>query len=151
MIFGEGAAACLVRDSGERDRLLSYATSVQGDLDLELPEVAVRFEREYPDSLAGVVNAAIGQAGLGLDDIRLLLPHNVNVASWQRLCRRLDWPIERVMLDNVPLVGHAFCADAFINYRTALDGGRLSPGDHYLVVAAGAARGPTFAAMVFQH
>ena len=58
-------------------------------------------------------------------------------------------PLERVFLDNVPVTGHCFCADPFINYRTALDLGRLRPGDHYLIAAVGL--GATFSAMVFEH
>lgn len=151
VVFGEGAAACLVSAHGERDRLLSYAASVNTELDLDRPEVAVRVEQEYPDWLAEVITTAVARAGVDLDDIRLILPHNVNVASWNRVCRRLGSPIDRVLLDNVPRAGHTFCADAFLNYRTAAERGLLRPGDPYLIAAAGAARGATFSAMVLQH
>jgi 3-oxoacyl-[acyl-carrier-protein] synthase-3 len=84
-----------------------------------------------------------------LNDISLILPHNVNTVSWRRLCRQLGYPIDRVVLDNVPLTGHSYAADGFINYRTAVDRGLLKPGDRYLVAAAGL--GATFSAMVFEH
>lgn len=151
VVFGEGAGACLVRADGDRDRLLSYATDVDTGLDLDLPDVAVQVEREYPDRLASVVRGALDRAGLAVDKLALVLPHNVNVASWQRVCRRLGLSPDRVLLENVPRLGHTFCADAFLNYRTARDRDLLSPGDHYLVTAAGSARGATFSAMVFQH
>jgi 3-oxoacyl-[acyl-carrier-protein] synthase III len=151
VVFGEGAAACVVRADGERDRLLSYATSVNTALDLDLPEVAVRVEQEYPDWLAAVITTAVARAGLGLDEIDLILPHNVNVASWQRVCRRIGSPIDKVMLVNVPRAGHAFCADAFVNYCTARERGLLRRGRRYLIAAAGAARGATFSAMVLEH
>ena len=93
--------------------------------------------------------AAADQAGLKLGEISLILPHNVNVVSWQRLSRRIGFPAERVLLDNVPVTGHVFCADTFLNYATAVAGGRLAPGDRYLVAAAGL--GATFSAMVFEH
>jgi 3-oxoacyl-[acyl-carrier-protein] synthase III len=70
---------------------------------------------------------------------------------WRRLCRRIGLPVERVLLDNVPRLAHVFCADAFLNYRTAAVRGLLRPGDRYLVAAAGAGRGATFSAMVFEH
>jgi 3-oxoacyl-[acyl-carrier-protein] synthase III len=151
-IFGEGAAACLVRADGPRDRLLSYATSTRGEFDgrlEDLPELAARYEQEYPDSLAQVLLAAVAQAGLQLDEISLILPHNVNVVSWQRLSRKIGFPVDRVLLDNVPVTGHAFCADSFMNYATAMDRGLLRPGDRYLFAAAG--MGATFSAMVFEH
>lgn len=150
-MFSEGAAACLVRRGGDRDVLLAYATSLHGKEDLELPECAAAFEREYPGALAGVMCAAVAQAGLGLDDIELILPHNVNLVCWQRACRRIGVPIERVLLDNIAAIGHAFCADAFLNHRTARERGLLRPGAHYLVAAAGAAHGAMFSAMVFRH
>ncbi|WP_026423522.1 ketoacyl-ACP synthase III family protein [Actinokineospora inagensis] len=151
-VFGEGAAAALVGATGPNDRMLSYATSVRGDFDGRLiidPELALRFQHEYPELLAGVLLTAVEQAGITLDDIALLVPHNVNSVSWRRLAKRIGYPVERVVLDNVPVTGHSFAADPFLNYRTALDQGRLRPGDRYLVGAAGL--GATFSAMVFEH
>ncbi|GHJ47726.1 3-oxoacyl-ACP synthase [Catellatospora sp. TT07R-123] len=148
-VFGEGSAACLVAATGPRDRLLSYASSMHGEFDGEHADVAAVFQRQYPNSLAEAVAAAVERAGIGLDDVALILPHNVNLISWQKVCRRLGVPTARVVLDNIARYGHVFCADAFINYETARD--RLRPGDRYVVAAAGAGRGATFSAMVFEH
>jgi 3-oxoacyl-[acyl-carrier-protein] synthase III len=151
-IFGEAAAACLVAAGGERDRLLSYAASSRGEFDgrlEDMPGMAARYEQEYPLALSETIRAAVGRAGLSLDDISLILPHNVNAVSWHRLSRRLGLGVDRVLLDNVPVTGHAFCADAFINFQTALGRGLLRPGDRYLFAAAG--QGATFSAMVFEH
>lgn len=151
-VFGEASAACLVSHDGERDRMLAYACSVRGEFDGRMednPDLMTQFQREYPESLAQVMRAAAGEAGLTLADISLILPHNVNVVSWQRLSRRMAFDAGRVVLDNVPHTGHAFCADMFLNYQTALGRGLLSPGDRYLVAAAGV--GATFSAMVFEH
>ena len=151
-IFGEAAAACLVSAGGPSDRLLSYVCSLRGDFDAWLDEPAVmaaRYTRAYPDCLAEVLLAAVEQAGLVLSDIDLILPHNVNVVSWRRLCKRLGYPFERVLLDNVGQAGHCFASDGMINYRTAVDRGLLRPGDRYLIAAAGL--GAVFSAMVFQH
>ncbi|MGI8665190.1 MAG: 3-oxoacyl-[acyl-carrier-protein] synthase III C-terminal domain-containing protein [Jatrophihabitans sp.] len=151
-IFGEGASACLVSAGGPRDRLVSYVASQRGDFDSwqqDPVEVAERYTRQYPECLAEVVLAAVAEAGLALSDISLILPHNVNSVSWRRLCKRIGYPLEQVVLDNVALTGHCFAADAFINYRTAADQGRLRAGEHYLIAAAGL--GATFSAMVLQH
>lgn len=150
-VFGEAAAACLVRPDGRRDRLLAYVTSIQGEFDgrfTDVPELAARYEREYPAALAAVIRAAVARAGLSLDEISLILPHNVNLLSWRRLCRRIGYPVDRVLLDNVPVTGHTFCADSFINYATAVERGLLHPGDRYIIAAGG---GATFSAMVCQH
>ncbi|MGH3992123.1 MAG: 3-oxoacyl-[acyl-carrier-protein] synthase III C-terminal domain-containing protein, partial [Pseudonocardiaceae bacterium] len=151
-VFGEGAGACLVSTGGTRDRVLSYACHQRGDLDNWLAAdsgYAERFAKEYRGLLAGVIRAAVQRAGVRLAELKLILPHNVNVVSWHRVCGLLDFPPERVLLHNVPLVGHTFAADAFINHRSAAELGLLEPGDRYLVAAAG--YGATFSAMVLEH
>ncbi len=153
-LFAEASAACLVSQSGPRDRLLAYAVESRGEFDgdpVERPELLTSFQSEYPAALAEVIAAAVAEAGLRLDDVSLILPHNVNLVSWRRVCRKLEFPVAKVLLDNVPSVGHGFCADAFINYRTAAARGLLQAGDRYVITAAGAALGATFSAMVFEH
>ncbi|MGW5053883.1 3-oxoacyl-[acyl-carrier-protein] synthase III C-terminal domain-containing protein [Actinokineospora sp. NPDC004072] len=151
-VFGEAAGAALVSAAGSTDRLLSYAVDVRGDFDGRIAvdrELAVRFQKEYPELLANVLLTAVERAGLALGDIEVLLPHNVNAVSWRRVCGRIGFPVERVVLDNVPVTGHSFAADPFVNHRTAVERGLLRPGAPYLVGAAGV--GATFSAMVFRH
>jgi 3-oxoacyl-[acyl-carrier-protein] synthase-3 len=150
-IFGEGASACLVSAFGARDRLLAYASNVRGEFDSATGENDARLQREYRPSLAEVMRRALDEAGLALGDIRIVLPHNVNVVTWQRMCTLLKFPVDRVVLDNIPASGHVFCADMFANYKTACERGLLQPGDRYLAAAVGAGGGATFAAMVFEH
>lgn len=151
-VMGEGTAAVLVTLEGSTDRLLSYATCTRGEYSDGMflqPGAAAQFQQEYPRVLAEVMATAAARAGLELGDIDLLLPHNVNRLSWVRLCELSGYPIERVFLDNVPVTGHCFCADPFINLHRATERGRLTPGDRYLMVAVGL--GSTFSAMVFEH
>ena len=150
-VFSEGAAACLVSAAGPRNRVLAYACHQRGEFDVAGGEPPTRFQREYRPSLAEVIRQVVAEAGLSLDDVRLVLPHNVNIVTWQRLARLLGIPLDRVLLDNVPSHGHVFCSDAFVNYRTAVDHGRLAPGDVFLLAAVGAGHGATFSAMLVQH
>ena len=140
-VFGEGASACLVSAFGARDRLLAYASNVRGEFDSATGENDARLQREYRPSLAEVMRQALDAAGLTLDDIRVVLPHNVNLVTWQRMCLLLDFPVDRVVLDNIPTSGHVFCADVFVNYQTACERGLLQPGDRYLAAAVGAGVG----------
>ncbi|QKW22940.1 3-oxoacyl-ACP synthase [Kitasatospora sp. NA04385] len=149
--FGEGASACLVAPTGDRDRVLSYAADLRGEFDGDAPELALEFQRIYADALAGAVLAAVGRAGLAMAEIGAILPHNVNKVAWHQVCRTLDYPRERVVLDNVASAGHVFCADNLVNHRTARERGLLRPGEPYVMAAAGAGRGATFSAMVLQH
>ncbi|GAA2109088.1 3-oxoacyl-[acyl-carrier-protein] synthase III C-terminal domain-containing protein [Kitasatospora saccharophila] len=151
--FGEGAGACLVSASGGRDRVLSYAVDLRGEFDTvtDSAELESEFQRIYGEALAAVVRAAVEEAGLTLERVTAVLPHNVNRVAWHQVCRVLGYPRERVVLDHVPTVGHVFCADHFVNHRTARQRGLLRRGEPYVMAAAGAGRGATFAAMVLQH
>ncbi len=65
-IFGEAAAACLVRSDGPHDRLLAYAADIRGEFDGRMedsPELMARYQRDYPTSLAGVMQEAAARAG----------------------------------------------------------------------------------------
>ncbi|WP_264030996.1 3-oxoacyl-[acyl-carrier-protein] synthase III C-terminal domain-containing protein [Cellulosimicrobium sp. SH8] len=157
-IMGEGTAAVLVAadpTSGVSARagspVLSYATRTLGEYhQVPLPEdLAAPFGVAYTEVLAEVVVEAVERAGLTLDDLALVLPHNVNRVSWRRLCSRLGLPIARVRLDDVPVTGHCFGADSFIGYAAARAEGRLRPGDPFLMVAVGL--GATFSAMVLRY
>ena len=149
--FGEGASACLVRADGERDRLLAYATDLRGEFDDDSEQTAAQYQAIYADALADTIKAAVDRSGTPLDEIALILPHNVNLVAWRKVCRRIGVPPAKVMLGNVPILGHIFCADAFINYRTARQRGLLRPGDRYVMAAAGAGLGAAFSALVFEH
>jgi len=148
-VMGEAAAACLVSATGAGDPLLSYATRTYGELHAVSPETRAAFQRMYPRALADVMTDAAARAGLSLADITLVLPHNVNRISWLGLARLLDFPVERIFLDNVPVTGHCFCADPFLNYAEAVERDLLRRGDHYLMASVGL--GATFSAMVFRY
>ncbi|HEX4727669.1 MAG TPA: 3-oxoacyl-[acyl-carrier-protein] synthase III C-terminal domain-containing protein [Jatrophihabitans sp.] len=150
-LFSEGASACLVSRSGRRNRLLGYACEQRGEFDKDGGASGEDFQRDYRTMLAQVIRTALDAAGVALADIALILPHNVNVVTWQRLCLLLEFPVDRVLLDNVAGNGHVFCTDAFANHQTAVEQGRLQPGDRFLVATVGAGDGATFAAMVFEH
>jgi 3-oxoacyl-[acyl-carrier-protein] synthase-3 len=152
-VMSEGTAAVLVSADGDRDRMLGYATRTHGrfaDGPWMGPDDLAAFQDSYATSLAEVIRAAVGKAGLTLADIALALPHNVNRMSWMRVLRalgvrRTDW----LYLRHQAAVGHCFCADSFMNYRTAREEGLLRPGDRYVMTAVGL--GATFSAMVFEH
>lgn len=158
--LGEGAAACLIRAEGTHDRLLAYATELRSEFEdyycapagtAETAETTAAFQQQYADCLAAAILTAVERCGLDMAAISLILPHSVDRMAWQRVCRRLGFPLERVVLDNLASIGHLFCADAFVNYRTARTRGLLRPGDRYVMAAAGAGLGAAFSAMVFEH
>ncbi|KJS54045.1 3-oxoacyl-ACP synthase [Streptomyces rubellomurinus subsp. indigoferus] len=150
-IFAEGAAACLISAGGERHRMLSFAVRQRPEFDGRLAEDAdllARYQRAYPNVMVEAIEAALEQAGLRFGDLAAILPHNVNQASWRMISRRIGFPLEKVVLDNVRSVGHSFAADGLINLHTATARGLVRRGDHYLIAAAGV--GATFSAMAMR-
>jgi 3-oxoacyl-[acyl-carrier-protein] synthase-3 len=152
-VMGEGMAAALISPDAPGDRVLSYVTRTFGKFCAGVwmdDQATASFHQEYPALLAEVMSAAVTSAGLNLDDIALILPHNVNRLSWLRVLQLLGIRgTQRLYWDNIGTYGHCFGADALINYRSAVDTGRLSRGDHYLMTAVGV--GATFSGMVLKH
>ena len=151
-MFGEGAAACLVAAPATADGCSPMSARLRGEFDGELEEVAGEFQRVYHRRYSARPSPAPSRRpGSPWTTSTVILPHNVNVVAWQRVCKRIGYPLERVLLEHVADYGHVFCADAFLNHRTAVQRGLLRPGDRYVIAAAGAGRGATFSAMVFEH
>ncbi|MET9607842.1 3-oxoacyl-[acyl-carrier-protein] synthase III C-terminal domain-containing protein [Streptomyces sp. NPDC006512] len=151
-LMGEGAAACLIAAAGPGDPVLSHASRTLGEFAQLIslpPEEAALYGKAYAPVLADVMRAAVREAGLVLDDIDLVIPHNVNMMAWRNTIAELGIPADRVFLDNIARYSHCFAADPFVNYTTLRDAGRLVPGHHYLMAGVGA--GATFTALALTH
>lgn len=151
-IMGEASAACLVGLSGPGDRVLSYASRTDGRYadGIRLDAEGVQeFGAGYAGRLADTARAALAAAGLTLDDVELVVPHNVNTSSWKKVVELLGVDPAAVFLDNVAEFGHCYCSDPFLNFCRLRDLGRLTAGGHYLFTAVGL--GATYAAMVLRH
>lgn len=150
-VLGDATAGLLVGLEGPGDAVLSTAYRTLGEFHQAMkmpPDLQHRYRRAYTPELAAVMVDAVHAADLGLDDIDLVLPHNVNRYSWTATARRLGLPLDRIYLKNVPRTGHCFCADPFMNLFTARAEGTVRPGQHVLMVSAG--QGGTFAAAVVE-
>jgi 3-oxoacyl-[acyl-carrier-protein] synthase-3 len=154
-IMGEASAACLVGVGPGRPggfRVLSYVVSTRGeyaDVFRPGPEASTGFQDTYVPAVVDMVGAVVKEAGLTLDDIAMVLPHNVNRSSWRQITPALGLGADRVYLDNIARTGHCFCSDPFLNLVSLRDEGRLAPGGRYLLTAVGL--GATYAAMVIEH
>ncbi|KSW28531.1 3-oxoacyl-[acyl-carrier-protein] synthase III C-terminal domain-containing protein [Cellulomonas sp. B6] len=151
-VLGEATAAVLVAADGDRDVLLGYSATITpipgSGLTMDGPAVAA-FGAVYGSTLAAVVDEALTAAGLRAEDLALYLPHNINKMLCQRTASNLGLRRDQVVTDNIARTAHCWGADTFLNYRTAVDTGRLAPGDHYLMTSVGL--GATFAAAVLRH
>lgn len=151
-VIGEGSAACLVGIGGCGDRVLSYAdrtVAIADEDNWDAITMAGTFMDSYPEVLAQVAGEAVRQAGLTMDRVTMVVPHNVSRQLWHRTIPLLGIDLDRVYLDTVPEFGHCCCSDPFLNLASLRDCGRLIPGGFYLLTSVGL--GATHAAVVLEH
>lgn len=150
-VLGDATAALVVSLDGPGDAVLSIAHRTYGEYHQAMQmddDLQRRYRQDYVPTVAAVMREAVELAGLALEDIDVVLPHNVNRYSWTSIARLLGLPLERVYLENVPKTGHCFCADPFMNLSTGRVEGAVRPGDIAVLVSAG--QGGTFSASVIQ-
>ena len=80
---------------------------------------------------------AVDKAGLTLDDIDLLIPHQANLRIIEKIARTFDYPMERIEM-NLERHGNTAAASIPIALNEAVTSGRARPGDLVMLVAAGA-------------
>jgi 3-oxoacyl-[acyl-carrier-protein] synthase-3 len=88
--------------------------------------------REMSESAERVVAAA----GLDLDQIRVVVPHQANVRIIEAVARRLEVPMERVVV-NLDRYGNTSAASVPIALYEAVEQGWVRDGDYVLLTAFG--------------
>lgn len=89
----------------------------------------------------------VAQAGLRLEDIDWVIPHQANIRIIEAAAKGLGLPMERFFV-NIDRYGNTSSASIPIALYEAAQQGRLKPGDRVVMVAFGA--GLTWAAAVVQ-
>ncbi len=87
-------------------------------------------------SMADAAEEALREAGLGLEDIDLMIPHQANIRIIEGVAKRLRFPMERVFV-NIQRYGNTSAASIPIAMAEAEATGRLARGDKVLLVAFG--------------
>ncbi len=151
-IMGECAVAMLVARRPGRFRHIATHTERRGRYAIMTGLVGAveegGFAREYVGFVADCINGALARAGIDMSQVRMILPHNVNLPSWDQISDSCGARRDQVYLQNVPRFGHMFNADPFLNLIHAVDQGRVDPGDTVLLVSVGL--GATASCSVFQ-
>lgn len=97
--------------------------------------------------MTDAVTQVLADAGLTIDDVDLLIPHQANERIIELAIRRLGISKDKVVV-NLDRYGNTSAASVPIALAEALDAGRIQPGDTVVMVAFGA--GLTYAATVWQ-
>jgi 3-oxoacyl-[acyl-carrier-protein] synthase-3 len=104
----------------------------------------------YKQAVIAMLDAskkALEQAGLTVDDIACLIPHQANLRIIDAIGERLGIPREKVFV-NVDRYGNTSAAAVAIALDEAHRAGRFQPGDYILMVVFGG--GLTWASTVVQ-
>ncbi len=166
VLFGDGAGAVVLEPSDEPTGVLSYELGADGgladilcvtgmgtegdagqrpmpDLQMDGPEVFRRAVTTMGDASVRVVD----KAGLSLEDVDLLIPHQANVRIIDATARRLKLPPEQVF-SNIASYGNTSAATIPIALTEALAEERIKPGANIVFAAFGG--GLTWAAAVLR-
>jgi 3-oxoacyl-[acyl-carrier-protein] synthase-3 len=130
----EGPGQLLAWDldaDGSAERFL-YA-DIGGYIQMEGKEVFRRAVRIMVDS----GQKSLTLAGVGADEVALVVPHQANIRIIQAACERLGVPIERAAT-VLHYTGNTSSASIPLALCDALDAGRVHPGDLILLVGFGA-------------
>ncbi len=77
------------------------------------------------------------KAGVSLEEVQLIVPHQANVHIIEEVAECLEVPFERFLI-NLHKYGNTSAASIPIALIDAVQEGRISPGDHVMVVGFGA-------------
>jgi 3-oxoacyl-[acyl-carrier-protein] synthase-3 len=147
-LISDGACAALLRRGSPINRILACTHVTKGALwdsgSMENEIVAAYF----PTAIA-VIRETLRRAGVELDDIAWIIPHNVSLRSWEIMLQLLDFPRGRLFSDNIARFGHTIGSDNLVNLRDAIDSGRVRRGDYLLLFTFG--YGLNWSCMVLQH
>ena len=106
-----------------------------------------RLFKQAVGSMAAIAEQALEQNGLNREDIQLVVPHQANLRILQAVAEKLKMPIEK-FFTNLHKYGNTSSASIPIALDEAYRCGRLSDGDHVLLVSFGA--GLTWGASVLR-
>ena len=135
-LMSDGACAAVVSRGERSNRLLATAQITRGaywDSTVSHDQLIAAY---FPLARR-VILEALEAAGLETADIDLLIPHNLNLKSWEILAQVVGIPIEKIYTANIARIGHVVASDNVINYLDAFDAGRLVRGDKVALFVMG--------------
>ncbi|RUM56924.1 MAG: 3-oxoacyl-ACP synthase [Persephonella sp.] len=155
VIFGDGAGAVVIsRSEGDSD-ILSAVMSSDGSqwFALHCPvgeKLRMKGKETFRlaiQSMGKASQKALEKAGITVDDIKLVIPHQANIRIIRALAERLNIPEDKVY-SNIHKYGNTSAASIPIAMYEAYKEGKLKKGDYVLLTAFGG--GLTWGAVVLK-
>ena len=159
ILFGDGAGAAVLGAATDGRGVMAseYGVDGAGEDIMKLPaggsampatEDTVRNRMHYIKvrgretfkfavlKMAELVESAVQDSGLAMDDVKLIVPHQVNRRILSAAADRLHISLDKVYC-NIDRCGNTSAASAAIALHEAAENGRLNPGDVVVLVAFG--------------
>jgi 3-oxoacyl-[acyl-carrier-protein] synthase-3 len=171
VLFGDGAGAAILRHRGKAAHgVISTHIGSDGQFadilfmpgggcrtpitrenaERHLQTIHMSGKEVYKQAITAMLNAskkALDQAGLTIDDISCVIPHQANVRIIEAIADRLKIPIEKFYV-NLDRYGNTSAAAVAIALDEANRSGRIKAGDYVLMVVFGG--GLTWASTVIE-
>src|ERR671936_617363 len=170
VLFGDGAGAAILRHRGSAHGVISTHIGSDGqftdilfmpgggsrcpttrdNVDMNLATIHMTGKDVYKQAVTAMVNAAqkvLDQAGLSIDDIACVIPHQANLRIIQAIADRLGISRDKMFV-NLDRYGNTSAAAVAIALDEANRSGRIKPGDYVLMVVFGG--GLTWAGTVLE-
>jgi 3-oxoacyl-[acyl-carrier-protein] synthase-3 len=170
VLFGDGAGAAILRHRGGTHGVISTYIGSDGrftdilympgggcrtpitrdNVDQHLQTIHMSGRDVYKQAVTAMLQASrkvLEQAGLTIDDIACVIPHQANMRIIEGIADRLKIPIEKFYV-NLDRYGNTSAAAVAIALDEANRSGRIKPGDYVLMVVFGG--GLTWASTVIE-
>jgi len=171
ILFGDGAGAVVLEQSEDKHKGIMYSTmSSDGDrwealncqaygsrypADKKLDDpkkiyMEIKGREVYQQAVRRIIEAVsdcLNHCGLSIDDIGMLISHQMNARIIESAAKRLNLPDEKVYI-NITEYGNTSAASVPIAFDECVRAGKIKEGDIVIFVAFGA--GLTWGANVIQ-
>lgn len=159
VLFGDGAGACVLAPARAGRGILSdylHAQGHFGDLmmvvsgerdpldqttkTMTLPHIAMQGQELFKiavNSMAEAAGIAVRKAGLKLEDIDWVVPHQANDRIISAVAKKLDLPKEKIFV-NIDKYGNMSAASIAVALYEAVRQKKIKRGDHVVLVTFGA-------------
>jgi 3-oxoacyl-[acyl-carrier-protein] synthase III len=151
-IQGDGGSAVIVQRDCTTNRIVEILSRDEGSfykIANTTSEEEERYNWFFYMGTVRLVNKIIQRGSLSLEEISLIIPHNINTSSWARIANLLKVDQAKIYKDNIPLHGHVFGSDIVINLADAIRQGRIRRGEYALLLSAGL--GASWGGLIVQH
>ena len=146
ILFADGSGSMVLSATDGPGNLLSWSLDSDGSLERllyaehyggKLTMIGKEVFRGAVKYMVETSNDALAKAGVTIDDISLVVPHQANIRIIEAACRRLNAPMDKVavVLDHTGNTSSASIPLAFVE---AEEQGRIQAGDLMLMTGFGA-------------